>query len=147
MGVCLENSFIGTLKQEGSPDCFSVGVAVLPSPHPILGCPPRWGISLRSIKEKGEFELYFSSLHSRWSSFIWQQMAQNYLKSGFPPTAQGRRFPSGLEAGGFTVSTAWWLFPSSYFTVRFRYVELEAQLLNESNAYLYNTSSFLIWTF
>lgn len=66
-------------------------------------------------------------------------MAQNHLKSGFPSTAQGRSFPTGSEAGGFSVLLLDGFFPQIYFTVGFRCVELEAQLLNQSNAFLYNT--------
>lgn len=67
-------------------------------------------------------------------------MAQNPLKSWFPPAAQGQGSCSGLEADGFSViSPASWLFPKSYFIVRFRYVALEAQLLNKIVICLYNT--------
>lgn len=52
-----------------------------------------------------------------------------------------------LEAGGFRVSTAWWIPPPpSSLTVRFRSVELEAQLLNQSNAYLHNIYLLFIYT-
>lgn len=65
-------------------------------------------------------------------------MAQNPLKSLFLPAAQGQGFSSGLEADSFIViPPASWLFPKSYFTVR--YVALGAQLLNKRIIYLYNT--------
>lgn len=47
------------------------------------------------IKEKGDSELQFSSLCWRWSSFIWQQMAQNHLRSGFQSSAQGQSSVGG----------------------------------------------------
>lgn len=115
--MCLENPWAGTTSP--------------------ARCPAGGVVCLTGIKEKGDLELQFSSLRWRWSSFIWQQMAQNHLRFGFQFTAQGQSW-----AGGFRVSTAWWIFsptpPQSSLTVWFRCVERETQLLNQSNAYLHN---------